>query len=96
MKLRNVRLFTIRLVVDVADHRSVSLAGVKNNIVQPGVTKQICNLEALLGFELFERSESKRRITGVTDRGKPVVEHFRRVLDTIEELEEGEIDEPVE
>jgi len=93
MKLRNVRLNTLRLAVDVAETGSMTIAAHVNNMAQATVSINIRNLEDTLGFPLFERDMThgaRRAITGVTDRGKPVIRHFRRVLETIEELETGE------
>src|SRR5690242_12451286 len=51
---------------------------------QPGVSKQIRDLEEELGVEIFERKG--KRLTGVTAPGKEVIEIISRVVRELDKL----------
>src|SRR5690606_22333276 len=51
---------------------------------QPGMSKQIQELEAELGFTIFERS--RNRVVGLTDPGKEVLEIAQRILNDVNSL----------
>jgi len=58
MELRHLRYF-----VAVAEEENVSKAALKLHVSQPGVSRQIRDLEDEIGFQLFERSAKSVRLT---------------------------------
>jgi LysR family transcriptional regulator, benzoate and cis,cis-muconate-responsive activator of ben and cat genes len=59
MELRHLRYF-----VAVAEEENVSRAALKLHVSQPGISRQIHDLEDEIGFQLFERSAKSVRLTG--------------------------------
>lgn len=72
MELRHLRYF-----VAVAEEENVSRAALKLHVSQPGISRQIHDLEDELGFQLFERSAKSVRLTGA---GKVFLTEARTVL----------------
>ncbi|MCG7310339.1 LysR family transcriptional regulator [Brachybacterium sp. ACRRE] len=68
-------------VLAVADAGSVTRAALTLRLVQPAVTRQIKQLEAELGVELFERTRSGMRPTAA---GEKLVVHARRAVAELE------------
>ncbi len=62
MELRHLRYF-----VAVAEEENVSRAALKLHVSQPGVSRQIHDLEAEIGFQLFERGAKSLRLTAAGD-----------------------------
>src|SRR6516225_11782259 len=58
MELRHLRYF-----VAVAEEENVSKAALKLHVSQPGISRQIRNLEDEIGFQLFERSAKSVKLT---------------------------------
>ncbi len=58
MELRHLRYF-----VAVAEAENVSRAALKLHVSQPGISRQIRDLEEEIGFPLFERSAQSLRLT---------------------------------
>lgn len=58
MELRHLRYF-----VAVAEEENVSRAALKLHASQPGISRQIHDLEDEIGFPLFERSAKSIRLT---------------------------------
>jgi DNA-binding transcriptional LysR family regulator len=58
MELRHLRYF-----VAVAEEENVSRAALKLHVSQPGISRQIRDLEDEIGFQLFERSAKSVRLT---------------------------------
>jgi DNA-binding transcriptional LysR family regulator len=58
MELRHFRYF-----VAVAEEENVSRAALKLHVSQPGLSRQIRDLEDEIGFQLFERSAKSLRLT---------------------------------
>ncbi len=77
MELRHLRYF-----VAVADMENVSRAALKLHVSQPGLSRQIHDLEEEIGFQLFERSAKSLRLTGA---GKVFLVEARAVLARVDE-----------
>src|SRR5258706_13283291 len=80
MELRHLRYF-----VAVASARSVSLAARGLNVTQPGLSRQIQNLEQDLGVQLFDRIGRKIVLTG---DGNELLGRARRILADAEAFRE--------
>src|ERR1019366_9969124 len=72
MELRHFRYF-----VAVAEEENVSRAALKLHVSQPGLSRQIHDLEDEIGFQLFERSAKSVRLT---EAGKVFLTEARAVL----------------
>ena len=72
MELRHLRYF-----VAVAGEENVSRAALKLHVSQPGLSRQIRDLEDEIGFQLFERSAKSVRLT---EAGKVFLVEARAVL----------------
>jgi DNA-binding transcriptional LysR family regulator len=72
MELRHLRYFTA-----VAEAENVSRAALKLHVSQPGLSRQIRDLEDEIGFQLFERSAKALRLTAA---GKTFLVEARAVL----------------
>jgi DNA-binding transcriptional LysR family regulator len=72
MELRHLRYF-----VAVAEEENVSRAALKLHVSQPGISRQIHDLEDEIGFQLFERSAKSVRLTAA---GKVFLTEARDVL----------------
>lgn len=77
MELRHLRYF-----VAVAEAENVSRAAVKLHVSQPGISRQIRDLEDNLGVQLFERSAKSIRLT---DAGLAFLTEAKAVLLRAEE-----------
>jgi DNA-binding transcriptional LysR family regulator len=77
MELRHLRYF-----VRVAEDENVSRAALRLHISQPGLSRQIRDLEAELGFPLLERTAKSVRLT---DAGRVFLNEARAVLKRAEE-----------
>ena len=72
MELRHLRYF-----VAVAEAENVSRAALKLHVSQPGISRQIRDLEDEIGFALFERSAKSIKLTNA---GKSFLTEARAVL----------------
>jgi DNA-binding transcriptional LysR family regulator len=77
MELRHLRYF-----VAVAEQENVSRAALKLHVSQPGLSRQIRDLEDEIGFQLFERSAKSLKLT---DAGKVFLTEARAVLQRAED-----------
>src|ERR1700748_54044 len=77
MELRHLRYF-----VAVAEAENVSRAALKLHVSQPGISRQIRDLEDEIGFQLFERSAKSLRLTGA---GKVFLPEAKSVLQHAED-----------
>lgn len=77
MELRHLRYF-----IAVAEQENVSRAALKLHVSQPGISRQIHDLEEEIGFPLFERSAKSLRLT---DAGRKFLDEARAVLQRAEE-----------
>ncbi len=76
MELRHLRYF-----VAVAEAENVSRAALKLHVSQPGISRQIRDLEDEIGFSLLERSAKSVRLTAA---GKVFLHEAREVLSRVE------------
>ncbi|HTX22027.1 MAG TPA: LysR substrate-binding domain-containing protein [Candidatus Aquilonibacter sp.] len=72
MELRHLRYF-----VAVAEAENVSRAALKLHVSQPGISRQIRDLEDEIGFQLFERGAKSLKLT---EAGKTFLAEARAVL----------------
>src|ERR1700679_3506955 len=77
MELRHLRYY-----VAVAEEENVSRAALKLHVSQPGLSRQIRDLEDEIGFQLFERSAKALRLTAA---GKIFLTEARAVLQRAED-----------
>src|SRR5215207_7707671 len=77
MELRHLRYF-----VAVAEEENVSRAALTLHVSQPGLSRQIRDLEEELGFLLLERSAKSVRLT---DAGRAFLSEARAVLQRAED-----------
>jgi len=77
MELRHLRYF-----VAAAEEENVSRAALKLHVSQPGVSRQIQDLEQEIGFPLFERSAKALKLTAA---GKTFLTEARAVLQHAED-----------
>src|SRR5580765_8087345 len=77
MELRHLRYF-----VAVAETENVSRAALKLHVSQPGISRQIRDLEDEIGFQLFERSAKAIKLTNA---GKSFLTEARAVLQRADE-----------
>jgi len=78
MELRHLRYF-----VAVAEEENVSKAALKLHVSQPGISRQIRDLEDEIGFALFERSAKSVRLTAA---GKVFLAGARDILQQTEAI----------
>ena len=76
MELRHLRYY-----VAVAEAENVSRAALKLHVSQPGISRQIRDLEDEIGFQLLERSAKSVRLTPA---GKVFLKETREVLSHVE------------
>jgi DNA-binding transcriptional LysR family regulator len=79
-----VNFANLRLIRDIAHHKSVSKAAQTNELSQSAASQALHELERELGTELFDRT---RRPLMTTASGKLVLEFGREVLRRHEELQ---------
>ena len=73
-------LTQLRYLVAIVDAGlNITLAAERVHATQPGLSKQLKQLEDELGFQLFVRKG--RSLEGVAPAGERVIEHARRILD---------------
>src|SRR6185437_14865404 len=76
MELRHLRYF-----VAVAEAENVSRAALKLHVSQPGISRQIKDLEDEIGFQLFERSAKSLKLT---EAGKVFLAEAKSILQRAE------------
>jgi DNA-binding transcriptional LysR family regulator len=77
-------LAAFRVYVRVAEARSFSAVAREMGATQPAVSRQIAALEEHLGARLLQRTT---RSLGLTEDGRDLLNHARRVLDAVEDAE---------
>ena len=73
-----------RVFVRVAESQSFSAVAREMGTTQPAVSRQVAALEEHLGARLIQRTT---RSLGLTEDGRDLLGHARRVLDSVEEAE---------
>lgn len=76
MELRHLRYFAA-----VAEHGTVSRAAERLHVTQPGLSRQLRQLESELGVDLFERSAGRLSLTSA---GRALVPRARDLLGQVE------------
>ena len=77
-------LAAFRVFVRVAEARSFSAVARELGMTQPAVSRQVVALEEHLGARLIHRTT---RSLALTEDGRDLLGHARRLLDTVEEAE---------
>ena len=77
-------LAALRVFVRVAEARSFSAVAREMGTTQPAVSRQVAALEEHLGARLIQRTT---RSLALTEDGRDLMGHARRVLDSVEEAE---------
>lgn len=77
MELRHLRYF-----IAAAEQENISRAALKLHVSQPGISRQIHDLEEEIGFPLFERSAKALRLTAA---GRKFLEEAQAVLQRAED-----------
>src|SRR5262245_29979637 len=89
MELRHLRYF-----VAVAEAENVSRAAVKLRVSQPGISRQIRDLEDELGVQLFERSAKSLKLTeaGIVflPEAKAVIQRIDEAVQVVRAVARGE------
>ncbi len=92
MELRHFRYF-----VAVAEAENVSRAALKLHVSQPGVSRQIRDLEDEIGFSLFERSAKSLKLTAAgkvfLTEAKSVLQHADDAVKTARAVAGGTVGE---
>ncbi len=73
-----------RVFIRVAEARSFSAVAREMGTTQPAVSRQIASLEEHLGARLIQRTT---RSLALTEDGRDLLGHARRVIDSVEEAE---------
>jgi DNA-binding transcriptional LysR family regulator len=77
MELRHLRYF-----IAAAEEENVSRAALKLHVSQPGISRQIKDLEDEIGFQLFERSAKSLKLT---EAGKVFLAEAKTILQRAED-----------
>jgi LysR family hydrogen peroxide-inducible transcriptional activator len=77
----NVR--DLAYIVAIERHGSITRAAEACGVTQPTLSTQVAKLERELGVTLFERAGRGLRLTNA---GRPVLDHARRVLGAVDDL----------
>jgi DNA-binding transcriptional LysR family regulator len=78
----------LRTIDAVARHRSFTKAAEELFLAQSAISQQISRLEAEIGIQIFRRSS---RSVELTEEGKVILEHARRVLAEVDDMQ-GEME----
>jgi LysR family hydrogen peroxide-inducible transcriptional activator len=74
----------LEYVLAVEEHGSITRAAVACEVTQPTLSAQIAKLERELGVQIFERDG---RGVKITDAGRTILEHARRIVGAVEDLQ---------
>lgn len=84
MKIAGLNLDHLRVLLDVMELGSFSLAAERHGLSQPAVSQQVRQLERRYGLRLIERMGRKASATAA---GQELALHLRRILDAAQEAE---------
>lgn len=73
---------SLQVFINVAEHRSFSLAAESMHVTQPAISKRIASLEAELNTRLFDRIG---RQTLLTEAGQALLPRARRILAEVQD-----------
>lgn len=76
----------LEYVVEVAKTKSLSIAAQNLSVTQSGISQAITNIEAELGFKIFERLRGHGAVP--TDEGKQIIKLAYEILMKLQELKE--------
>jgi len=79
-----MNLADLKAFVAVAETGSINRAALRLGLTQPAATRRVQNFEAAIGAALLDRSSKPPALTAA---GRQVLEHCRRVLKAVTELE---------
>lgn len=79
-----MNLHDIEAFVAVAETGSINRAALRLNLTQPATTRRVQNFEAAVGLTLLDRSTKPPTLTPA---GNQVLEHCRRILKTVADLD---------
>ncbi len=82
---RNLKLQHLRLLVTFAKMGKVSLVAEQLNVSQPAISKQISEIEVLLGAKIFERVGNRLIFT---QKGKVLLARAREILSQLEQTKQ--------
>lgn len=83
MKLHQITLAHLRAFVSVADAGSFTDAGKVRLLSQSALTRQIRDLENIVGERVLDRTRG--HLVGLTDAGRKLLPYARQVLSTLDE-----------
>ncbi len=85
-----MHIATLKVLCDLAETGSFSLAASKNFVTQSAVSQQIRNLEEHYGWKLVERSKRRLKLTQagevVYQAGREIVQKYREIEDSLQTL----------
>ncbi|NIZ13146.1 LysR family transcriptional regulator [Phaeobacter sp. HF9A] len=74
----------MRVICGLAEHRLVARVSAALNVTQPAVSKQIAELEEIVGTPIIRRERNRLHLTSV---GLRLAEHARQVLNQLDRAE---------
>lgn len=81
--LRRLTLDQFRTFLLIAEHQSFTSAAKEQHRTQTALTRQVQSMEEVLGGRLFVRSQG--HVNGLTDVGRRLLPHARKILATVED-----------
>ena len=81
---RQLTLRHLRVIHGLAEHRLVARVSAALNVTQPAVSKQIAELEEIVGTPIIRRERNRLHLTPV---GLRLAEHARQVLNQLDRAE---------
>ena len=82
---RTLKILQLRYLVAIADN-GMNITAAANQLYtsQPGVSKQLKQLEEELGLRLFNRHG--KSLTGLTAAGRQIIVHARLIMKEVEDI----------
>ncbi|WP_370282397.1 LysR substrate-binding domain-containing protein [Pseudooceanicola sp.] len=82
--VRQLTLRHLRVIHGLAEHRLVARVSAELNVTQPAVSKQIAELEEIVGTPIIRRERNRLHLTPV---GRRLADHARQVLNQLDRAE---------